>query len=210
MAKLNYTMKKQIVIIHGGTSFKTYEDYISYLKNKEISIEKLRPRKEWKDTLATELGNDYEILMPRMPNGTNARYDEWKLWFNKIAEILNDEVVLIGHSLGGIFLAKYLSENTFPKRIIATILVAPPFDDTDGADGKESLIDFALPSSLAKFTEQSGKIYLVHSKDDPVVPFTQLKKYQQALPNAETVVFKNREHFNQETFPEIIELIKSI
>jgi len=50
----------------------------------------------------------------------------------------------------------------------------------------------------------------VHSKDDPVVPFTQLKKYQQALPNAETVVFENREHFNQETFPEIIELIKSI
>ena len=203
-------MKKQIVIIHGGTSFETYEDYISYLKAKEINIEKLRPRKEWKDTLATELGDDYEILMPRMPNGTNARYDEWKLWFNKIAEILNDEVVLIGHSLGGIFLAKYLSENTFPKRIIATILIAPPFDDTDGGDGKESLIDFALPTSLAKFTEQSGKIYLVHSKDDPVVPFTQLKKYRQALPSAETIVFENREHFNQETFPEIIELIKSI
>jgi len=204
------TMKKQIVIIQGGTSFKTYEDYLSYLKTKEISLEKLRPCKDWKDTLVSELGDDYEILMPRMPNGTNARYDEWKLWFNKIAEILNDEVILIGHSLGGIFLAKYLSETTFPKRVMATILVASPFDDTDGADSKESLIDFALPSSLAKFTEQSGKIYLVHSKDDPVVPFTQLKKYQQSLPHAETIIFENREHFNQETFPEIIELIKSI
>lgn len=203
-------MKKQIVVIHGGTSFETYENYISYLKNKEISIEKLRPRKEWKDTLVTKLGDDYEILMPRMPNGTNAIYNEWKLWFNKIAEVLNDNVVLIGHSLGGIFLAKYLSENTFPKRINATILVAAPFDDTEGADGEESLIDFALPLSLTKFTEQSGKIYLVHSKDDPIVPFTQLTKYQQALLNAETVVFENREHFNQETFPEIIELVKSI
>ena len=53
-------------------------------------------------------------------------------------------------------------------------------------------------------------IYLIHSKDDPLVPFTQLKKYQQALPKAEAIVFENREHFNQETFPEIIELIKSI
>ncbi|OIP79498.1 MAG: hypothetical protein COT39_03570 [Parcubacteria group bacterium CG08_land_8_20_14_0_20_48_21] len=203
-------MKKQVVVIHGGTSFKTYEDYISYLKNKKISIEKLRLRKEWKDTLPSELGDDYEILVPRMPNGMNAHYEEWKLWFERIANLLNDNVVLVGHSLGGIFLAKYLSENIFPKRVIATMLVAPPFDDGGELESGESLADFALPSSLAKFTEQSGKIYLIHSKDDPVVPFTHLKKYQQALPNAETVVFEHREHFNQETFPEIIALIKSI
>jgi len=203
-------MKKQIVIIHGGTSFKTYEDYISYLKNEEISLEDLKPSKKWKDTLAAELGEDYEILIPRMPNSNNARYDEWKLWFNKIAEILNDEVVLIGHSLGGIFLAKYLSENIFPRKIITTILVAAPFNDTDDVDGQESLIDFSLPSSLAKFTEQSQKTYLMHSQDDHVVSFEQLKKYQQALPSAQIMVFDNRQHFLHETFPEMVELIKSI
>jgi predicted alpha/beta hydrolase family esterase len=203
-------MKKQIAIIHGGTSFKTYEDYLSYLKTKEISLEKLRPRKDWKDTLASELGDDYEILMPRMPNSTNARYKEWKLWFERIADLFNDNVVLIGHSLGGIFLAKYLSENSFPKRIRSTILVAAPFDDEDDLESGESLVDFALPHSLTKLTEQGGKIYLLHSKDDPVVPFGQLQKYQRALPEAETVVFEDREHFNQETFSEIIELIKSI
>jgi len=203
-------MKKQIVIIHGGTSFKTYKDYLSYLKTKEISLEKLRPRKDWKDTLASEIGDDYEILMPRMPDSTNARYDEWKLWFSRIAEILNGEVILIGHSLGGIFLAKYLSENAFPKRIRSTILIAAPFDDEDNLEGRESLADFTLPPSLTKLTEQGGKIYLIHSKDDPVVPFGQLQKYQKALPEAETVVFEDREHFNQETFPEIIELLKLI
>lgn len=203
-------MKKQIVVIHGGTSFKTYEDYITYLKTKEINIEKLKPCKDWKDSLKSELGNDYEILMPRMPNGTNARYKEWKIWFERIAEVLNDGLILIGHSLGGIFLAKYLSENIFSKRISATILVATPFDDTDGADGQESLIDFTLSPSLEKFTKQGGKIYLLHSKDDPVVPFAQLARYQNKLPGAEVVVFDNKEHFNQETFPEIIELIRSI
>lgn len=203
-------MKKQIVFIHGGTSFATYEDYISYLENKEINIEKLRARKEWKDSFAAELGENYDILLPRMPNGTNVRYKEWKIWVDNIAKVLDDEVVLIGHSLGGIFLAKYLSENTFPKRIIAAVLVAAPFDDAEGADGKESLVDFILPSVLEKFAKQCGKIYLLHSQDDPVVPFAQLEKYRNALPNAEVVVFKDREHFSQETFPEIIKIIRSV
>lgn len=203
-------MKKQIVIIHGGTSFDTHEDYISYLKNREISLENLKPRKDWKDTLLTELGDDYKVLMPRMPNNTNARYEEWKLWFNRIVELLNDGIIFIGQSLGGIFLAKYLSENTISKTIKASILVAAPFDNDYDSDKKESLVDFALPSSLTKFTQQGGKIYLLHSKDDPVVLLEQVEKYKQALPNAETIIFDNKEHFNQEIFPEIIELIKSV
>lgn len=145
-----------------------------------------------------------------MPNGTNARYNEWELWFSRIAQILNEEVILIGHSLGGIFLVKCLSENIFPKKTKAVILVAAPFDNSDKIEGGESLVDFALLSSLEKLVQQVDKIYLIHSKDDPVVHFTQLTKYQRALPNAEAIIFENRGHFNQETFPEIIEIIKSM
>ncbi len=202
--------KKQVVVIHGGTSFKTYKDYISRLKSREINIEKLRSRKDWKDTLTTELGEDYEVLMPRMPNGANAKYVEWEIWFNRIAEVLNNDLILIGHSLGGIFLAKYFSKNIFPKTVKAVILLAAPYDDTDDVERGESLADFLLPASLEKFSKQVNKIYLIHSKDDPVVQFTQLAKYQQSLPKAEAVIFENREHFNQETFPEIIKIIKSV
>lgn len=160
--------------------------------------------------MSTELGDDYEILVPRMPNSNNAQYNEWKIYFSKIANVLNDEVVLIGNSLGGIFLAKYLSENTFPKKIRATILIAPPFDDIDSPDDRWSLMDFTLHVSLAKCAEQGGKIYLVYSQDDPIVSFAQLKKYQQALPSAQIMVFDNRQHFLHETFPEMVELIKLI
>ncbi len=41
-------------------------------------------------------------------------------------EIFNDRIIYVGHSLGVTFLAKYLSENTFPKRIGAFILITPP------------------------------------------------------------------------------------
>ncbi len=200
-------MNRQIVIIHGGTSFDTYEEYLSYLKNKEVSLEKLRLQKDWKDTLAERLGKNFDVLSPRMPNGANARYEEWKIWFERIIPLLDKDVVFVGHSLGGIFLAKYLSENTVSKTIKATILVAAPFDYEGGG---ESLTDFTLPSSLTRFSKQGGKIYLIQSKDDPVVPFGELEKYRKSLSNAKTIILDNRQHFNQESFPEIIELIKGL
>lgn len=200
-------MNKQIIVIHGGTTFDTYEDYIFYLKHKEISLEKLKFGKDWKDALQERLGSDFEVLLPRMPNGTNARCEEWKIWFERMIPFFSEHIILIGHSLGGIFLAKYLSENTIPRTITATILIAAPFDDENS---EESLAGFVLPVSLAKFVGQNKNIFLIHSKNDPVVPFDQLRKYQQALPNAKEIVFNDREHFNQEVFPEIVELIKSL
>lgn len=160
-------MKQQVIVIHGGTTFASHEEYISYLKNKEIELEKLRLQKDWKQTLPQNLGENFDVLLPRMPNGTNARYEEWKIWFERLIPFVDENVIFIGHSLGGIFLAKYFSENIFPKKIKAIILVAAPFDDAS----QESLVDFKLPSSLSKLTQNCGMIYLFHSKDDPTVPF---------------------------------------
>ena len=116
-------MKQQIVVIGGGTTFDEYEDYISYLKvHRDASIEKFKPQEDWKDSLSTDLGSDYELFQPQMPNRNNARYEEWKIWFERMTPFINDDVVFIGHSLGGMFLAKYLSEQIFPKKIRATIL----------------------------------------------------------------------------------------
>lgn len=97
------------------------------------------------------------------------------------------------------------SENNISRKIKATILVAAPFDDEKSG---KSLADFKLSSSLESFVKHGGKIYLIQSKDDPEVLFEQLEKYKKALPNAKTMIFENREHFNQESFPEIVELIK--
>ena len=197
-------MKKQIVVIHGGDTFEKYEEFLSFLKNFQIDPDYFK-KKGWKDTLQDKLGEDFEVIAPNMPNKINAKYLEWKIWFEKYFQFLSEEVVFIGHSLGGTFLAKYISENSFPKKIKALLLVAAPFDDEDS---DEFLNDFALPVSLAKITEQVDKIYLFHSKDDPVVPFEQVNKYKKALPNSEIIAFTDRQHFNQELFPELVELLK--
>lgn len=199
-------MKKQIIVIHGGTIFNAYEEYISYLKNKDVNAEDFKTRKDWKNSLEKELGIDFEIFTPRMPNKTNVRYEEWKIWFERMIPFLNDDAVFIGHSLGGIFLAKYFSENLFPKKIKAAFLVAAPFYDKNSKEFPED----TLPLSLEKFTKQVEKIYLLHSKDDPIVHFEHVNKYKNALPNSEAITFTDRQHFNQESFPEIVALLKNI
>jgi predicted alpha/beta hydrolase family esterase len=197
-------MKKQILLIHGGNVFDKYEDYINYLQNYKLTLERLT-KKDWKDTLQDKL-SDFEVIFPTMPNKQNAKYSEWKIWFEKIIPFLENDVVLIGHSLGGIFLAKYLSENDFPVKISSTHLVAAPFEPNDL---HEPLGDFALEKGLKMFAEQGGEIYLYFSKDDPSVPFNHLSKFKELLPNANEVIFEDRGHFKQKEFLELIENIKS-
>jgi predicted alpha/beta hydrolase family esterase len=199
-------MKKQIVLIHGGDTFDSYKEYLSFLKNLEVDLDKYRKVK-WSSSLQGELGNKFDVLLLKMPNPINAKYGEWKILFKKIALLLEENVVLIGHSLGAIFLAKYLSENKFPKKILATILISSPYDDENM---EESLGDFVLSKSLDKFNKQGGKIFLYHSKDDLVVPFSHLGKYKKALPSAIIRGFKNRGHFNQAKFPELVKDIKGL
>lgn len=199
-------MKKQIIVIHGGDTFKTYKAYLAYLRGYKLNFEKLKT-KGWKDILSERFGKNFEVVLVKMPNPMNAKYKEWKIMFDKLLPFLKNNLVLLGHSLGGIFLAKYLSENKFPKKILATFLVAAPYDDKKS---KNSLGDFNLPENLNKFQKQGGKIFIYHSEDDPVVPFGNLKKYKRALPKAETKIFENREHFSQTKFPELINNIKKL
>ena len=199
-------MKKQIIVIHGGDTFCTYKQYISFLKEYKINFGKIK-NEGWKNSLGEKLGKDFEVVCPKMPNSYNAKYLEWKIWFEKIIPFLENNVILVGHSLGGIFLAKYLSENKFTKKILATFLIAAPYDDKS-AD--YSLADFKLKKDLSQLQDQSEKLFIYQSQDDDIVSFADLKKYKKALPGANYKEFKSRGHFLQKNFPEIVREIRKI
>ncbi len=202
-------MKKQIVFIHGGEAFSNYEDYLNKLRTIKIEdpVNEEEPIKKWKNTLKDELGEDYDVFYPSMPCAGNAKYEEWKIWFERYFEFLNDGVILIGHSQGGYFLAKYLSENKMPVNVKAVYLISAPFERSnfDGEDGG----DFNFNSTdLYNLENQSDKVFVYHSKDDCVVPYEHALKYEQIFKNAELCTFKDRNHFLQEEFPELIKSIK--
>lgn len=196
---------QQIIVIHGGTTFKDYDSYLQSLSQKKLDINRFIYTPKWKEKLQDVLGNEYQVLLPSMPNSTNARYSEWKIWFEHISSLFAHDCIIIGHSLGGIFLAKYLSENTLPVKIKATILVAAPYDD----ESAEDLSDFKIETLSDQLTEQAGRLVFINGLDDPVVPATEMKKYQRRLPNAEFIVLPAPDHFVREKFPELIYLLKS-
>jgi len=52
-------MKKQIVVIHGGKTFDSYEEYINSLKTREVDIEKFKFKIDWRDSLRNNLGDSF-------------------------------------------------------------------------------------------------------------------------------------------------------
>lgn len=197
---------QQIVVIHGGTTFQDYDTYLQSLSEKKLDINRFVYRAKWKEHLQDNLGGKYQVLLPSMPNSTNARYSEWKLWFEHISSLFSDDCILIGHSLGAIFIAKYLSEHQLPVRIKATILIAAPYDD----EGIEDLTDFKITKLSKQLTEQAGRLVFFNGMDDPVISRSDLLKYQDQLPSAEFKILPAPDHFVREDFPELIDLLKSV
>src|SRR5690606_13236993 len=91
-----YTLAmKQIVIIHGGNSFDSYQSYRQYLDAKTLNYDKLLYRKGWQAWLAEQLPES-DVILPAMPNNQNAVYDEWVVYFEKLQKFFTDDVRLIG------------------------------------------------------------------------------------------------------------------
>ena len=193
---------KQVLIIHGGNSFKSYDAYREYLSGKVLNYEKLTHPFRWKECLFNDLP-DYDVIYPSMPNSLNAVYEEWKIFFEKLLDFLKDDVQIVGHSLGAMFLTQYLQENTLAQPVKRLLLVAGGYDDEQWED----FGDFKVVSAK-NLVKSAEEIHLFHSKDDPVVPFSELAKFQADLPHAISHVFEDRGHFIGETFPELLEILK--
>ncbi len=190
---------QRIAYVHGGMTYRTDDEYRQSLARSEITLERLRATRDWKDRLEEVLGPAFEVYAPRMPLGGNARYKDWELYFSRCLPLFGDGIVLIGHSLGGVFLARYLAEHESPVRINATLLVAAPY----GEDAGEYLGGFVAPASLATFAARAGQVFLYHSTDDPVVPYEHVLRYAKALPDAVVRTETSLGHCNAASFPRL-------
>lgn len=196
----------QVVAIHGGDAYDSYEEYLTDLRTQTITSLDYFRGGGWRSGLQAALGEAFDVLLPRMPNSANAKYLEWEIVFSKIVPLLSPGCILIGHSLGGIFLAKYLSEHSVSFRPKGVFLIAAPYNTPT----EHPLADFVLTNGLENFQTQAERIFLYHSTDDAVVPYSNVEAYMRALPNAVVRTFHDRNHFNQSDFPELTADIRAI
>jgi hypothetical protein len=199
--------RTQLLYIHGGMTFKTKDNYINYLKTRNLYLEEF---KVWSgDYIREELKEHCQIIAPKMPRKEYSQYEEWEIHVDRHLEMMDTDVILVGWSLGGIFLAKYLSENRLDKNIIATYLIAPPFDGTMSTEDLAG--GFELKNDLSLIEQNCNNINIWFSKDDEIIPIEHADKYKEAIPSANIRIFESKGgHFVVEEFPELTDAIKKM
>lgn len=139
-------------------------------------------------SLRHELGDDYVVHYPRMPNEADPSYTAWRPALLHAFEVLGDGAILIGHSVGATLLLHTLA-NEHPKlHAGALVLIAPPFIGEGGwpAGDIPPRTGFDLPSDLP--------ILFYHGTDDKEVPPTHADLYAKALPQAVVHRLSGRDH----------------
>ena len=138
---------------------------------------------------------DIHAVSVEPPFPFRPRYDEWKKEFERFDVTPN--TILVGHSCGGGFLTRYLSEN---KDIVAgkVALVAPwinpdNYEVSDAAD----FFDFDIDSEFPARTK--GTTVFISSDDEPSVVKT-VDILKEKVHGLEVREYKDKGHF---TFPEL-------
>lgn len=131
--------------------------------------------------LRDELGTDYEVLFPVMPDtATDPHYEPWRDRLAAELEALGGRVIVFGHSLGGSVAMKHCAERGFDERVAGLIGVETPFWGTE----EEWELEWALPEDWPEKGPTLPPTVLFHSRDDEVIPFAHLDRYAKRLPAA--------------------------
>ncbi|HEX5579175.1 MAG TPA: alpha/beta fold hydrolase, partial [Candidatus Limnocylindria bacterium] len=153
-------------------------------------------------SLARELGDGFQVVAPEMPGWDDPHYGEWRDAIEGLLPDLGERYVLVGHSLGASALVKYVAEGKAHEPIIGLFLVSTPFWGSD-------LPDFALPDDFAAALTDVP-IFLYHSRNDPEIPLSHLRRYQEHLPNATSRVIEGAEHSFVHGLPQLVRDVQAV
>jgi len=182
-------MKRQILFVQGGG-----EGVHDEWDNKLV------------ESIERNLGPDYEIRYPRMPNEADPSYARWKAALADEIAALDEGAFLIGHSVGGTILIHALAESP-PERTIAGIfLIAAPFV---GPGGWRSDDIEAKPDLGARLPPRTP-ISLYYGSRDETAPLAHADLYEKAIPGATVRRLPGRDHQLDNDLAEVAEDVRAL
>lgn len=144
-------MKKQVLFIQGGGEG-------AYAEDEALAV-----------ALQRALGAEYGVIYPHMPDEADPQYEPWAAQIAVEHGALGDDAILVGHSVGGTVLLRYLSEAKLEKPIAGIFVIAAP---AWGAEEWQADLPPGVP------------LFLYHGRDDEFVPFAHLAQLAQKFPQA--------------------------
>lgn len=167
-------MSHQVLFIQGGGSEGTHDEWDNNLV----------------ESLERELGPDYEIRYPRMPDEADPRFASWKTAIKEQLAALEDGAIVVGHSIGGTILINSLGEESPGLKLGGVFLLAAPFVGNGGWPSE----DIEPKSDLGARLPARVPVYLYHGNEDETAPFEHVGLYAKAIPQAAVRRLKGRDH----------------
>jgi predicted alpha/beta hydrolase family esterase len=147
------------------------------------------------DSLGRELGSEFEIRYPRMPDEAHPRYASWRAALNEQFAKLTAGAIVVGHSIGGTILINALAEEPPEFTPAAVFLLAAPFVGEGGWPSDE----IGPMAGIGEELPTGTRFYLYQGSDDETVPPAHADLYAQAIPRAVVRRFAERDHqFNND------------
>ncbi|MCL6505744.1 MAG: alpha/beta fold hydrolase [Bryobacteraceae bacterium] len=131
--------------------------------------------------LKRKLARDYRIRAPLMPTPEEPHAIAWLDALDAELFDFPDDGVLVGHSMGGAMILKWIAERKPSFVAAGLVMIACPFWGEPDWEVEE----FYLPDAFADRLSGLKRILLYHSRDDAIVPFAHMGVYQKHIPRAE-------------------------
>ena len=169
------------------------------------------PEENWFPWLKKELENEnYEVIVPKFPTPINQSLESWLRVISKYEGKINEDTVLIGHSLGAAFILDYLEIKN--KKIKAAFLVAGYHKLLDNEFYELNKTFVYRDFKWEKIKSNCKKFFVIASDNDPYIPLSTNEELANIL-GAELKVIHNGGHLNAkagyEKFPLLLELVKN-
>jgi hypothetical protein len=142
------------------------------------------------DSLRRELGRQYEVQYPRMPNEAEPSLVTWRPVLEDALTGLPAGAIVVGHSIGGTIVAEVLATLSTRPPLAAFVLIAAPYIGSGGWPSDE----IASQHDLGARLPASLPVLLYHGDADESVPVAHMERYAAAIPRARVTRLAGRDH----------------
>ncbi len=159
------------------------------------------PESDWYPWLRGELeAKGFTVLTPTIPDADNPTIDAWAKSLSDAVGETDDQLVLIGHSIGCQAVLRYLASINTP--VAQAVLVAPWLHLT-GLEGEEEQAVakpwLETPIDFESVRAHCPKLSLIFSDDDPHVPLKEnVRLFVGEFPLAAISVLPNHGHITED------------
>jgi predicted alpha/beta hydrolase family esterase len=182
-------MKKDIFFVHGAGPQNNLQGSNNFVAH-----------------LSKSLGSSYRLTHPLMPDPENPRYVTWKMALQSVLPVGGNKAALIGHSLGGSVIVKYLSEGLCQMPLAGLFLVGAPYWGLKGW----SMDEFKLQHDFQSTMPPIDKVFIYHSRHDKWVPYSHGQSYAKALPGSVLKTIDGNQHEFNEGLPLLVNDIQRL